>query len=246
MAWFDAAGGRLRFRRTPREPVREWLESSEGVAAIQAAARDVRFALLGRARVARRQLRRLLSTAVKSAAVCTVLTEECAHFLGAWSQLAYAPALPRRTLGGRRLVVVPRMLIVDRSLGGAETRLHAALGASVPDGFKLFFAHSVVCAMDAAVRRASPAPTRPIQAQESWSCVHVDPEFSWGVSLRADDPWRGHVILCELPSSGLRRRERHALTAEIAELTASLPNLTRIRRENIVTTAVHQMRSLRF
>jgi hypothetical protein len=247
MAWFDVAGGRLRFRRTSREPVREWLESREGLDAIQTAAREVRFALLGRARVARRQLRRTLSAAVKSPSVRTALTEECEHFLATWTQLAYAPALPRRTFAaGHRLVVVPRAMIVDRSLGGAGTRLSAALGPSVPVGFKSFFAHWVLRAMDAAIRRGAPAPKGPVHAPESWSCVHVDPKFLWVVSSLPDDPWRGHVMLCELPPSGLRRRERHALVAAIAELTESLPNMTRITRDETVRTAIHQMRSLRF
>ncbi len=246
MAWFEVSGGGLRFRRTSREPGREWLASSEGMDAIQSAARGVRFSLLGRARTARRRLARTLSDAIKSPSARTALTAECEHFLETWTQLAYAPALPRRTLDGNRLVVVPRAMIVDRSLDGAETRLGAALGPSVPDGFKLFFARWVLRAMDAAIRRAAPAPKRPLHAPESWSCVHVDPEFLWIVSLLSDDPWRGHVMMCELPPSGLRRRDRHALVAAIAELTASLPSLTRIAREGTVRMAVHQMASLRF
>ena len=246
MAWFDVSGEHLRFRRTSREPVREWLESSEGVEAIQTAGREVTFSLLGRARVARRRVARTLSDAVNSPSARAALAAECEHFLKTWTQLAYAPALPRRTLGGRRLVVVPRAMIVARSLGGAESRLGAALGPSVSDGFKQFFAHWVLRAMDAAIRRAAPAPARPLHAPESWSCVHVDPDFLWVVSLVSDSPWRGHVMMCELPPSGLRRRDRHALVAAIAELTASLPNLSRIARDGTVRTAIHQMASLRF
>jgi hypothetical protein len=226
--------------------VREWLESSDGVDAIQSAAPGVRFSLFGRARVARRRLGRTLSEAVNSSLVAPALTAECEHFLETWTQLAYAPALPRRTLDGRRLVVVPRALIVDRSLGGAETRLGTALGPSVPDDFKLFVARWTLLAMDAAIRRAAPVPKRPLRAPESWSCVHVDPEFVWVGSLDSGNPWRGHVMMFELPSSGMRRRERHALATAIAELTMSLPNLTRIARDGIARMAVQQMASLRF
>jgi hypothetical protein len=246
MAWFDVSGGRLRFRRTSRQPVREWLESSDGVDAIQTGARGVRFSLFGHARVARRRLARALSNAISSPLAGTALTAECEHYLETWTQLAYAPALPRRTLDGRRLVVVPRALIVDRSLGGAETRLGAALGPSVPDGFKLFFARWVLLSMDAAVRRAAPAPKRPVHAPESWACVHVDPGFLWVASFLSDNPWRGHVMMFELPPSGLRRRDRNALAAAIEELTRSLPNLTRIARDGTVRMVVHQMASLRF
>lgn len=116
----------------------------------------------------------------------------------------------------------------------------------MPDGFKLFFARWVLLSMDAAIRRAAPAPKRPLQAPESWSCVHVDPEFLWVASFDSDNPWRGHVMMFELPPSGLRRRDRHALAAAIAELARSLPNLTRIARDGTVHIAVHQMASLRF
>ena len=246
MAWFDVSGGRLRFRRPSRQPVHEWLESRDGVDAIQSEVRSVRFSLFGRGRVARRRLSRTLCDAISSPLVATALTAECGHFLKTWAQLSYAPALPRRTLEGNRLVVIPRALIVDRSLGGAETRLGAALGPSVPDDFKLFFARWVLLSMDAAIRGASPAPKRPIHAPDSWSCVHVDPEFLWVASFLSDNPWRGHVMMFELPHAGLRRRDRNALAAAIAELTASLPNLTRVARDGTVRTAVHQMAALRF
>jgi hypothetical protein len=81
MAWFDVSGGRLRFRRTSREPVREWLDSSEAMDAIQTGARGVRFALLRRARVARRRLARTLSDAINSPSARTVLSAACEHFL---------------------------------------------------------------------------------------------------------------------------------------------------------------------
>lgn len=246
MAWFDVSNGHLRFRRTSREPVREWLESGEGVEAVQNGARGIRFSLLGRARVARRRLARTLSDAITSPSAGTALTAECAHFLETWTQLAYAPALPRRTLDGRRLVVVPRAMIVVRSLGGAEKRLGAMLGPSVPDAFKVFFARWVLRSMDAAVRRARPAPRRPVHAPESWACVHVDPAFLWVASFPADSPWRGHVMMFEQPRAGLGRNDRHALVAAIAELSTSLPGLTRIARDGTVRMAVDQMASLRF
>ena len=246
MPSFDVSGGRLRFRRTSREPVREWLESREGTEAIESAARGIRFSLLGRTRTARRRLARLLSTAVNSSASRTALAQECEHFLGAWTQLAYAPALPRRTLDNRRLVVIPRAMILHRSFRGAESRLGAALGAAVPDDFKLFFARWILRAMDVAIQKAQPGPKRPLQAPESWSCVHVDPEFLWVASFASTDPWRGHVMMFELPQAGLRRRERQALVAAIEELAASLPNMSREARDGTVRMAGHQMTSLRF
>ena len=244
--WFDVSGGRLRFRRTTNDPVRAWLDSGEGVESVKEAARHARFSLFGRARVARRQLKRTLSDAISASSTRDALAAECEHFLAVWTQLAHAPALPRLTLEGRRLVVVPRAMIVSRAAGGAARRLAAALGPSVPEGFKSFFGDWSLRAMDDAIRRAAPQPKRPLQAPESWSCVHVDQEFQWVVSFESGDPWRGHVMMFEVPPGGLGRRQRHALDAAIVELTSSMPNLTRIARDGTVRMAWDQLATMRF
>jgi hypothetical protein len=246
MAWFDVSGGHLRFRRTSREPVREWLTSSEGADALHCAAREVRFSLIGRARAARRRMTRALSDAVHSSSARTALAAGCAPFLGTWTQLAYAPALPRLALHGRRLVVVPRTMIVGRSLDPAAKRLAGAIGPSVPDDFTAFLARWVLRAMDDAIRRAAPGPKYPLHAQESWACVHIDPDFLWVDPSVSGHAWRGHVMMSELPPGGLRRRDRHELAAAITELTTSLPGLTRLSRDGIVRMAFDQMGSMRF
>ena len=246
MAWFDVSSGRLRFRGTSRNPVRDWLGTREGAAAIQDAARTVGFSLFGRSRVARRRLTQTLSQALDSPASRAALEAECQHFLAIWSQLAYAPALPRLTLEGHRLVVVPRAMIVGRSAGAATKRLGAALGASVADDFKAFFALWVLRAMDDAVRRAAPDSKRPLLAHESWSCVHVEPSFLWVDPLVSGEGWRGHVMMFELPPGGLRRRQRQAVDAAVAKLSASLANLTRIARDGTVRMAFDQLATMRF
>lgn len=246
MAWFAVSGGRLRFQRTSREPVREWLASREGEQAVEILARGIRFSLLGRARTARRRLTRTLTEAIRSRSATAALSAECEHYLAVWTQLAYAPALPRRTLDGQRLVVVPRAMIVDRSAGAAETRLRAALDPSAPDGFIVFLTRWILRAMDEAIRRSVPGPKRPLHGRESWACVHVDPEFVWVGSLLPGDPWKGHVMMFEVPRAGLRRRDRQALGAAISELSASLPNLTRTARDGTVRMAAYQMTSMRF
>jgi len=246
MAWFDVSGGRLRFRGGDRQPVREWLASTEGTAAARTAAGEVRFALLGRERAGRRQLTRALSKAITSPAAREALAAECQHFLVAWTQLAYAPALPRLALSGRRLVVVPRTMIAARSAGGISKRLGAALGPSMPDDFKTFFASWILRAMNDAIGRAAPDPRRPVHALESWACVHVQPDFVWLDPFLTGDSWRGHVVMFELPTGGLRRRERHALVRAIAELAESLPGLARVTRDSTVRLALDQMASLRF
>ena len=117
MAWFKVADGRLRFRgRITREPIVEWLTSEDGVAAVQAAASQIRFALFGRTRAARRRMRRELWSAVDSPDVRASIAAECDHYLAAWTELAYAPSLPRATIALHRLVVVPRTMILARTL----------------------------------------------------------------------------------------------------------------------------------
>jgi len=49
-----------------------------------------------------------------------------------------------------------------------------------------------------------------------------------------------------MPTVGLRRRERHALIAAIAELSASLPGLSRTARNGTLRMAADQMGSMRF
>jgi hypothetical protein len=245
-AWFDVSGGRLRFRRTTTDPVRVWLDSKDGADTVQSVARQARFSLFGRARVARRQLKRTLLDAITASSTREALAAECEHFLAVWTHLAHAPALPRLTLDGRRLVVVPRAMIVSRAAAGAARRLSAPLGPSVPDGFQSFFSDWVLRAMDDAIRRAAPQPKHPLHAAESWSCVHVDQDFQWVVSFERGDPWRGHVMMFEIPPSGLARRQRQALAAAIAELTSSMPNLTRISRDGTVRMAWDQLGMMKF
>ena len=244
--WFDVSGGHLRFRRTTNDPVRAWLDSGEGVDSVKEAARHARFSLFGRARVARRQLKRTLSAAINSSSTRDALAAECEHFLAVWTQLAHAPALPRLTLEGRRLVVVPRAMIVSRAAAGTAKRLSTPLGPSVPEGFKAFFTDWCLRAMDDGIKRAAPQPKRPLQAPESWSCVHVDQDFQWVVSFETGDPWRGHVMMFEVPPGGLGRRQRHALDAAIVELTSSMPNLTRTARDGTVRMAWDQLATMRF
>jgi hypothetical protein len=247
MAWFDVSGGRLRFRRPSPEPVREWLASSEGATAIQSAASGIRFSLIGRARSARRRLSRTISGAVRSPATRTALAAECASFLATWTQLAYAPALPRVTLlQSRRLVVVPRTMIIGRSLTRTAQRLAAALGPDVPDGFKAFFARWVLRAMDDVIRHAAPNPKHPLHAEESWACVHVATDFLWVDPFVSGEGWRGHVMMFEMPPEGLRRRDRNELTAAITKLSESLQSLARPSRDGTVRMAVDQLATMRF
>lgn len=245
MPWFDIADGRLRFAgRITGEPIREWLASAEGTAAVQAAAAGIRFSLFGRSRSARRQMRRRLRQALAAPSVRETVAAECARYVDAWTPLAYAPSLPRVNIGLQRVVVVPRVMIVWRAASPTTARLAESLQtADVPDPFRAFFATWVVGRMDDAIRRARPSPERPLYAQQPWACVALYGDVVWIDPLLSGTDWQGHVVMFEMPAARLQRRDRRELTATIEELTQSLPNLSRLQRDKTVRIAMDQMAS---
>jgi len=247
MSWFKIADGRLRFRgRITKQPVIEWLTSEDGTAAVQAAASQIRFALFGRLRAARRRMRRELWEAVDAPAVREVIAAECDPYLAAWAELAYAPSLPRATIALHRLVVVPRTMILARTLSRVMIRLATCPAiADVSDSFKAFLARRILCEMDAAIRRAAPSPKRPVHAPESWACVALDCDFTWIDPIWSGPDWRGHVMLFEMPAKGLQRRQRRELEAVIERLKQTLPNLSRQQRVGTVQVAMDGMTLLR-
>jgi hypothetical protein len=248
MSWFEIAEGRLRFRgRMTKHPIRAWLTSSEGIEAVQAAARETGFSLFGRTRSARRRMSRELWEAIDAAGAREAVAAECGRYLGAWSELAYAPSLPRATVASHRLVVVPRAMILARTVHGVSTRVSACLRLrDVAEPFKPFYSRWILHQMDDAIRRAGPCPRRPVYTRESWACVALDGDFTWIDPLWSGPEWRGHVVMFEMPASGLQRRDRRELEATIEQLMQSLPNLTRVQRDSTVRIATDQMASLRF
>ena len=247
MAWFKIAGGRLCFRgRITSQPVNEWLTSEDGTAAAQAAAGEIRFALFGRIRAARRRLQRELWKAVKTPAARDSIAAECDPYLAAWAELAYAPSLPRATVDLHRLVVVPRTMILARTLHRVTVRLGASPAiAALPGPFKAFLARRVLCEMDEAIRRAAPSPNRPVHAHESWACVDLDSEFEWIDPMWSGPDWRGHVMLFEMPAARLQRRQRRELEAAVERLKLTLPKLSRQQRDGTVQVAMDGMTLLR-
>jgi len=247
MSWFKVKDGRLRFRgRITKQTVSDWITTEDGAAAVHAASLQIRVALFGRLRAARRRMRRELWEAVDATAVRASIAAECDRYLAAWAELAYAPSLPRTTISLHRLVVVPRTMILARALSRVTARLAACPGLDgVPDAFKPFLARRILCEMDDAIRRAAPSPQRPVHAHESWACVGLDSDFTWIDPMWSGADWRGHVMLFELPSARLQRRERRELEAAIARLNETLPNLSRQHREGTVHEAMDGMKLLR-
>jgi hypothetical protein len=247
MSWFTVADGRLRFGgRVTKDPVREWLATTDGSSAVAEAARRMRFSLFGRTRAARRQMSRVLWDAISAPAVREAIAAECKGYLDAWTPLAYAPSLPRVSVQYRRVVVVPRVMIVWTVVSKAVGRVASSVrGADVPDTFRTFFSHWVLSRMDHAMGTAGPSPRRPLEAKESWACVAVDNEMLWVDVFGLGAEWKGHVVMFEMPAPLLSRRDRQAVEAAIARLSETLPGLSRQQRDKTVRLAMDAMESVR-
>ena len=246
MSWFDIADGRLRFRgRVTRDPIKEWLATPDGAAAVQAAARRIRLALFGRTRPARRRLARALWDAISSSTVRDAVAEESQRYVAAWTPLAYAPSLPRVSIAYRRVVVVPRVMIVWRTATRVTGHLANALPADVPDSFRTFFAGWVLNRMDDAISCRGPSPQRPLHAEDSWACVAIDRRTIWVDASGSGAEWQGHVVMFEMPAPHLPRNQRRELEAAVEQLLQSLQNLNRLQRDRTVRLAMDQIASAR-
>ena len=247
MSWFTIADGRLRFGgRVTKDPVREWLASPEGSSAVEEAARRTRFSLFGRTRAARRRMSRALWEAISAPAVRQVIATECEGYVGAWTPLAYAPPLPRVSVEYRRVVVVPRVMIVWKVASRIMARIAGSIrAADVPDPFPAFFSQWVASRMDLAIQKAGLSPRTPLHAKDSWACVGVDNEMLWVDMFGLGPTWLGHVVLFEMPDARLSRRDRQALEEAIGRLSESLPGLSRMQRDKTVRLAMDAMASVR-
>ena len=247
MSWYEIADGRLRFRgRITKQPFLDWTASDEGSAEVEAAASQIRFALLGRARTARRRMCRELQTKASSEAMRSLLAAEANRYLAEWTELAYAPSLPRINVGLQRLVVIPRTMILARTLSALTARLAACRtldGVSEP--FTAYFCRRILRELDDAVLQAKPSAQRPVRALESWACVAVDTSFTWIDPMWSGPEWLGHVLLFEMPPAGLPRRQRAELEATIQRLTNDLSSMSRPQRDGTVRTASAGMRPVR-
>lgn len=231
--------GRLRYRgRITRQSFLAWVGTPEGKAAVDAAARELGFCLFGRARTARRQMWRRLKAAAMSDEVRTALQAEPERYLAVWTELAYAPALPRLSVALHRLVVVPRTMIAARALSALTSRLMSLPSFAALDGpLRTFLCDRIIFEMDAAIRRASPSPRRPVEARESWACVSVDERFMWVDPLWSGRDWVGHVMMFEIPATRPSRKERRELELTVEKLQGSLSCMSIAQRDGTVRSA---------
>ena len=232
MRWFRVSNGRLEYRgRITREPFMRWTETKEGTAAIARVAAKIRFSLFGRSRAARRRIWRALEDASRVESLVAAVRTEAARYMEVLASLSYSDTLPRVHIALHRLVLVPRALIAGR----ARTQLFERLGeapalAGLDVSARIFFLEQLVKEMDAALQIGSPSPRRPIHAHDEWACVGVSKGLVWVDPLWAGADGTGHVFMCELPRTGLSRRDRKAVEAAIAGMAASVSSLSARQR----------------
>jgi hypothetical protein len=231
--------GRLQYTgQIAREAYSTWAESPGGVRALTWHASQIRVALLGRMRAARRRMWRQLVQAAQSASVADALQRDIDGFFQL-ATLACAD-FPRGVVDLRRLVVVPR-LFVNRS---AYDRIQATLQsqpvfAQVEGGESLrsWFALTVIAAVEAAVARAAPSPRHPLGAGDNWIVVGVNERFDWD-KLVQGPRWPGHYHVLELrAASPITRAVRRAASEAVAGLETGLLRMSPKHRSNALTQA---------
>lgn len=246
MSWFKVSDGRVRFRgRITRRPFTEWAGTPEGAAAVDVVARQLRFALLGRTRSAKRRMWRELEAAVATEQVKAILEASPDYYLNAMAELAYAPSLPRVAIALRRMVVIPRTMIAARGRSALNSRLMASTEyADLNESLRAFLCDRLVWEIDDAIRRAKPSVKKPVSAREAWSCVALDEKFVWIDPLWSGKDWLGHVFMYEMPERA-SRRDRRDIEGAIEQLQRSLPELSQVQRDGTVRSAIAAMNPLR-
>ena len=246
MSWFKVSDGRVRFRgRITRRPFTDWAATPEGAAAVDVVARQLRFALLGRTRSAKRRMWRELESTVNNEQVKAILEASPDYYLNAMTELAYAPALPRVAIELRRMVVIPRTMIAARGRSAINSRLMISTAyADLNESLRAFLCDRLVWEMDDAIRRAKPSVKRPVNAREAWTCVALDEKFVWIDPLWSGKDWLGHVFMFEMPENP-SRKDRREIDAAIEQLQRSLPDLSQVQRDGTVRSAIAAMSPLR-
>jgi hypothetical protein len=239
VSWFRVNGGRLEYRgRITREAYTAWAATKDGVEAVSRAARGARFSLLGRSRSARRRIWRALDAASRTEPLASAMAAEAVRYMQLLATLAYADALPRAHVALHRLVLVPRAMSVGRAHAGVVERLaQVSTVRELDAAVRTFFLDQLVIEMDAALRRASPSPRRPIEAPDGWACVGNRVGMVWVDRVLAGPDGSGHLFMYEFPRGPQRRRDRKALELAIEQLSVSVSSLSRAQRASLVRAA---------
>jgi hypothetical protein len=236
--WFAVKRGRLQYRgRISKRPFTEWCATKDGAGAIARVAAGMRFSFIGRARAARRRMWQELDAASRAEGFTSTVAAESGHFMQAMADVCYADALPRTFVSQRRLVLAPRTLITGRARAGAFTRLMEIPAlAGVDEAVRTFLIDRVVIEMDAAVRQASPAPRKPVLANDGWVCVGVQLGTMWADPIWAGPYGAGHLFMYDLPER-LLRRDYKALDDAIEQMSGDVSMLSRTARDAMLRAA---------
>jgi hypothetical protein len=237
--WFAVKRGRLEYRgRISRQPFETWCTTEDGQKAIARVAKGLRFSILGRKRSARRQLWRALDSASRTDAFRTAIAAEPDRFMQVLADVCYADALPRAQVGMWRLVLAPRALVAGRARAAAFARLMESPAlADIDEAVRKFLLDHVVIEMDAAIKRASPVPKRPVLARDGWACVGVRLGTVWMDPLWAGPDGTGHLFMYEMPPQGLTRRDAKAVDAAIEQIGVEISTLSRATRDAMIRSA---------
>jgi hypothetical protein len=237
--------GRLAFTsQIPRASFEDWA-GSQGRPVVDRIASELGFALLGRARAARRRLWRQLTVAASAASVAREVQRELDRYLERLDPIVYAQGLPRVSVELRRLIAVPRSLPNAEMFRRLYATLHGhpAFDALEDEVVRDWFVMSIVSGVGAALAESQPAPRRALSAGPTWLLVGVNEQFEWGVPLEGPG-WPGHYYLLEVSTEPLTRTVRTLAENAIARLEASLPTLTRVRRSEILRAATISLEQL--
>ena len=235
--WFQFASGRILFAGSiTRAPVDQWLRHGEGAALVATVQHEVRFALLGRERAARRRIWKLLAAAASDLSVRHAIQLEADRYLERLATLACLDALPHLHVDLHRLVAVPRALVDNSVFPSLVARLEEQPRIAALDrNLRLFFAARLVSDMDGALARAQPRVHRPVPTWEQWASVGLNADVAWTLPFTAAGPERnGHFHVFEMPRTGIGRRTRKRIAAAIAELDSLIAALSRAQRVEIV------------
>lgn len=243
MTWFRVSGERFRYRgRISKDPFTTWAGTKDGMAAVASVASTLKLPLAREAR-ARRRMWTSLDRATRSHSLRAVLQTEADRYVDVMASLSYAASLPRAHVALRRLVVVPRSMIVGRARPALYDRLRLADGLSgVDDLVRLFFYERLLTELNRAFEAAKPSPQAPIRSHDEWACVGLDTQFVWVDPMWCGEDWMGHVFMYELPPMGLSRNDRRELELAIEKMQSQLANLSRVQREGMVRSAVDSFR----
>ena len=239
MSWFTVNRGRLEYSgRISRQPFTAWCATNAGRKAIARGAAGLRFAFFGRARRAQRRLWRTLHDVSRTDAFATALAAEPDRYLQTLAGACYADALPRAHVAIHRLVLAPRAFVAGRAKADVFTRLvRSPALAGLDDDVRKFVLDQIVNEMDAALRRASPSPKRPVTARDGWVCVGVRLGTVWLDPMWAGPDGTGHLFMYELPRQGLSRRDCKALEAAMEQMSGAAASLSRNARDAMLRSA---------